>query len=114
MSVTCDTGIGGCSITCAGDCCYAYYFPDTGVCVKGCCDESIENIRKQFDFKIILETKVYLSVAGIEIWKLGCIFDQLLPGEIQIPAKIADEKIKKSMQNVTVKHIIETLGLKYI
>lgn len=114
MSETCDTEVGGCKITCPSDCCYAYYFPETGVCVKGCCDEKLNNVKKQFNFTVDLETKVHLSVAGIELWKLGYIFDNILHGKIHIPAKIADQKVTKSLKDVTIKQAIDSLELKYI
>lgn len=114
MSETCDTGYNGCSVTCEGDCCYAYYFPDTGVCVKGCCDKSFENLSEQFNLKSTLDSKVSLSIVGIELWKVAQMFNSILEEEIHIPASVANEKISKSISNCTIADVISNLGLKHV
>ncbi|GEM_PF-5337316 len=113
-TVTCDTEVNNCSITCEGEWCLAIYWPDTGDCTAVCDSNKLKQMKIKTSITLKKTTKIYIAAKNVKLSQIALALDNIKGSKIFIPADKADTPISIAIKNVPLQKAFNSLGLKIL
>jgi hypothetical protein len=105
---------GNCSADCVGGCGCIAASDDPDACSCYCTDFPGGALKKRALRKIKANSKVTLMVKDLPIAHLASLFDQILPGQIAIPANLALTKVSATHRNKALTDVVKATGLIFL